>query len=69
MDDDLGSAAPNVQPERLDDAERSRRLDEEIDRHVRLGFRVVSRSPTTAQLVKPKTFNMGCALLGAPLIA
>jgi hypothetical protein len=69
MDDDLGSASPNVQPERLDDAERSRRLDQDIDRYVRLGFRVVSRSPTTAQLVKPKTFNMGCALLGAPLIA
>jgi hypothetical protein len=51
-------------PARLTDAERSQRLEAEIDRYVRAGFRVVARTPTTAQLVKPKTFNMGCALLG-----
>jgi hypothetical protein len=58
-DPSLPSAAP-----RLSDQERSQRLDAEVDRYVRAGFRVVSRTPTAAQLVKPKTFNMGCALLG-----
>jgi hypothetical protein len=59
-----GPLSERAQPRRLSEAERSQRLDQEVDRYVRAGFRVVSRTPTTAQLVRPKTFNMGCAILG-----
>lgn len=45
-------------------AYRTTVLDREIDKYVRAGFRVVSRTPTTAQLVKPKEFSMFIALLG-----
>ena len=33
-------------------------LDREIARYIQEGFRVLSRTDTTAQLVKPKTFSL-----------
>ena len=39
-------------------------LQSEIDRYVKQGYRVVSQTPTTAQLVKPKKFNFLIALFG-----
>lgn len=48
----------------LTEGERAARLDVEIQRYVARGYRLVSRTPTTAQLVKPKEFNVGCAVLG-----
>ena len=38
-------------------AERTATLDSIVARYVRRGYRVVSRTPTTAQLVKPKNFS------------
>jgi hypothetical protein len=38
-------------------------LQERIDRLVRDGYRVVSQTETTAQLVKPKVFSFGAALI------
>ena len=38
--------------------ERRAILDREVQRYVKQGFRVVSRTDMTAQLVKPKSF--GC---------
>lgn len=40
--------------------ERSAPLDAEIDRYLAVGYRVVSRTATEAQLVRPKQF--GCLL-------
>jgi hypothetical protein len=39
-------------------AERKALLDAEVTRYVRRGFRVQSRTDTTAQLVKPKKFSL-----------
>lgn len=47
----------------LSDAERMARLDAEVSRWVGLGYRVQARTPTTAQLVKPKSFSFLWALL------
>lgn len=41
----------------LPDEQRRAILDREVDKYVRKGFRVISRTDTTAQLVKPKSFN------------
>lgn len=46
----------------LTEAERSAELDAEIQRYVRNGYRVVSRTPTTAQLIRPKTFSVVAAI-------
>ena len=43
--------------------ERRTILDREIKRYVKRDFRVVSRTDTTAQLVKPKKFNFLWAIL------
>ncbi len=43
--------------------ERTAILDKEISKYVKNGYRVVSRSDTTAQLVKPKKFSFIWAML------
>ena len=43
--------------------ERKAILDAEVTRFVRRGFRVQSRTDTTAQLVKPKKFSLGWAVI------
>ena len=48
----------------LSDADRGALLDAEIDRYIARGYFVASRTTTAVQLVKPKAFNLGCALLG-----
>lgn len=48
----------------MDTATRESLLDQEIQGYVRRGYRVVGRTPTTAQLVKPKQFSLLLALLG-----
>lgn len=42
-------------------------LDQEVSNYVRKGYRVVSRTPTTAQLVRPKQFS--CLLATLSLLA
>jgi hypothetical protein len=38
-------------------------LDWAVSQRIQLGYRLIARSDTTAQLVKPKSFNTGFALL------
>lgn len=45
------------------ESERSAILDVEIRRYVAVGYRVTIRTPTTAQLVKPKKVNVTAAFL------
>lgn len=47
----------------LSDEDRSAILEAEVQRFVAQGYRVAARSPTTAQLVRPKTFNVVAAVL------
>ena len=47
----------------ISDAERSHLLDEEVGLYMREGFFVRQRTPTTAQLVKPKQFSFIWAFL------
>jgi hypothetical protein len=54
-----------VEPRTLSEAERSAILDREMQMYLANGFRVVSRTPATAQLLKAKSFNAGYAILGA----
>ena len=42
------------QPTQMSLSERTYILDSEVARYVRTGYRFVSGTPTTAQLVKPK---------------
>lgn len=48
----------------LSEVERTEILDSEIQSYVLQGFRVVARTATTAQLVRPKQFNAALAILG-----
>lgn len=48
----------------LSESERSAILDQEIRRYTAQGFRVTSRTATTAQMLKPKQFNVAVAVLG-----
>jgi hypothetical protein len=48
----------------VDAAAREAALDREVSKYVRSGYRVVSRTATTAQLVKPKRFNFLIAFIG-----
>lgn len=48
----------------LDEASRQALLDQEVQKYVRRGYRVIARTSTTAQLVKPKQFSLLIALLG-----
>lgn len=48
----------------MTEAERSAILDAEIMRWVTGGYRLQTRTATTAQLVRPKTFSVALALLG-----
>jgi cell division septal protein FtsQ len=48
----------------MDESSREAILDREVQNYVRRGYRVVSRTPTTAQMVKPKKFSLILALLG-----
>jgi hypothetical protein len=48
----------------MDEAARAAILDREVQNYVRRGYRVVSRTPTTAQLVKSKQFSIILAILG-----
>lgn len=50
-------------PTTLSTDERSALLDREIQKYVRSGYRVLSRSDTTAQLVKPKKFSLLIAII------
>lgn len=43
-------------------------LQREIQHYVKRGYRVVSQTPTSAQLVKPKQFSCLIATLGALLL-
>jgi uncharacterized BrkB/YihY/UPF0761 family membrane protein len=43
--------------------ERSNILDDQVRNYVHGGYRVVSRTPTAAQLVRPKNFSFLWALL------
>ena len=45
------------QPTQMSLSERTYILDSEVERYVRRGYRFVSGTPTTAQLVKPKEFS------------
>lgn len=47
----------------LSTEERSAILDREVSKYVKRGFRVISRTNTTAQLVKPKKFSFLWAVL------
>lgn len=47
----------------LSEAERSAILDAEIQRFIMQGYRVSARTATTAQLIRPKTFNAVAAIL------
>ena len=47
----------------LNEAERSSILDAEVERYVIQGYRVTARTATTAQLIRPKTFNIVAAIL------
>ena len=58
MQDD-SSAIPTA----LDEAARSATLDAEIQRYVADGYRLTVRTATTAQLVKPKRWSWGWALV------
>lgn len=40
-----------------DEAARTALLDKEIGNYAKRGYRVISRTPTTAQLLRPKTFS------------
>jgi hypothetical protein len=55
--------AEPVRTEPISEAERSRLLDEAIGGYLRKGFFVRLRTPTTAQLVRPKKFSFISALL------
>lgn len=55
--------AEPVSTEPISESERSRRLEEAIGGYLRRGFFVRLRTPTTAQLVKPKKFSFISALL------
>lgn len=48
--------------------ERRTILDQEIGKYIKRGFRVISRTDTTAQLVKPKKFSLLWAFLWFLLI-
>jgi len=48
----------------LRESERSRLLDAEVDRYIGLGYRLIARTPTTAQLTRPKTFDLALAIIG-----
>lgn len=43
-------------------------LQREIQHYVKRGYRVVSQTPTSAQLVRPKRFSCLVATLGALLL-
>jgi hypothetical protein len=47
----------------VSEEERSRRLEEELQKYAREGFFVQNRTATTAQLVRPKKFSFIWALL------
>ncbi len=47
----------------LSEQDRAAILDREVEKYVRKGYRVTSRTPTTAQLVKPKVFSRLWAFL------
>jgi hypothetical protein len=50
--------------EKLRTVERSEILDEEIEGLTIRGYRVVSRTATSAQLLRPKVFSLAWALFG-----
>src|SRR5690242_16467895 len=52
-----------MQEPRLTEAERSAILDEEIKRWVANDYRLQTRTATTAQLVRPKTFSVALAVM------
>ena len=52
-----------MEQETLSIEERRTILDREIKRYIKRGFRVINRTDTTAQLVKPKKFSFLWALL------
>jgi hypothetical protein len=47
----------------LSEAERMAILDAEVERFIAQGYRLVARTPTTVQLVRPKHFSAGLAIL------
>lgn len=48
----------------LTEPERSAILDAEIQRWVGQGYRLVTRTSTAAQMVKPKSFSVAVAIFG-----
>ena len=71
----LREAVSDIEQEYLDAgvelqlSERSDILSNEINKYAGIGYRVVSRTETSAQLVKPKEFNFLAALLWFLLLA
>jgi len=63
-----GSGAGETTPGLLSETERSAILDAEVQKYVGLGYRLVSRTATTARLMKPRGFNLGCAAIGCVLL-
>lgn len=48
----------------LSEADLTSALEAEIQRFIAQGYRVTARTATTAQLVRPKSFNVALAILG-----
>lgn len=56
-------------PSTYDEAARAALLDQEIGKYARQGYRVITRTPTTAQLVRPKKFSLLWALIWTITVA
>jgi hypothetical protein len=54
---------PSAESIALMQATQQRALQDRVNKYIRDGYRVVSQSPTTAQLVRPKKFSLFFFLL------
>lgn len=57
-------ATPATTPGKLTEADRAARLDAEIRKYLADGYRVIAKTSTTAQLVKPNQFGCGEIVVG-----
>lgn len=53
--------------QQLSQEQRSEILQKEIRKYVKQGYRVVSQTSTTVQLMRDKSFSKGCGCLALPL--
>jgi hypothetical protein len=65
---DTKTYIPPVESKPISDEARRKILQQEINRYVLSGYRVVSQTDTTAQLVRPKQFSCLWFLINAFLI-